>query len=1232
MEHTKTKKQNKVLSILVCAMLILSALPGSVFAEATVVASGDISSTASWTLTSDGKMTISGTGAMFNYSINSNDYYYYATWLPWRDYLNEITSVEIAEGITNIGGASFVNCVNLTGPLTLPSTVKEIGIGAFENCTGLNGNLDLSNVETIKAEAFRSGLDGNLILGNNLTSIERNAFDHCTNLTGTVAFPEGITTITSTSFYHCEKITGVSFGSNLQTIEGFAFSSCLELTGTLNLPETLESIGTYAFNKTKISGSLVIPNNVTTIGTYAFQSCAKLTGTLTLGEKVQTIGGYAFNGCGNLTGSVSFPETLETIGDYAFQNCKKISGGLSFPNAVTTIGTGAFYNCSKIDGNIVFGNSLQTIGAYAFKNLNLATGSLEIPASVTSIGAEAFMNCYALSGTLTVANDAATVGDCAFHACAKNNDILSFFATESEYITTDVTTVDPTPSAVGTKTTKIYCADCSELLKTLTENIPYTPMTSIAVSPASVTLPAGGTAACSVTSVLPANATNSNVVFASGDESIATVAADGTVTGVSAGTTVITVTPADGTNSASATVNVTVYDVTTEETLLLTPDSAGNVNAVITPAGSMGIGAVQSDDPYVATVGLDGSVSAHHPGTATITVFVGDIAKDTVVTVADATVTAAKTNIEKDEETFVQINVLPSGSNVTAGTPTLVSSDDSIVTVNSEGKIVGVGNGTATVTVTVPLSANGKTVSVTKNISVTSTVPVTGITVTNASELARIPVGETKTVIAEVVPSGAANQTLSFSSDTPAVASVDSNGVITANAPGAATITLSATDGSGVTKTVDVTVYDLAANENVLIAKDGTASAGAVVTPAGAVDVAYQTSEPSVATVDPDGTIYAVGTGTANITVTAGDISKTVAVTVYDLAANENVLIAKDGTASAGAVVTPAGAVDVAYQTSEPSVATVDPDGTIHAVGAGTANITVTAEDISKTVRVVVVDADVTVEKTTLEKYETTTVQISVVPDDESVIVGTPVITSSDDSIIAVRGENTLVGVGSGDVIVTVSVPVTVNGQTLTIVKTVPATGTVTISDVDAIVTIGETELAKGETTTVTVQVVPVDVGTIENVTYASSDTHVATVTEEGVVTMVGNGTAVITAVVEINADGRIYPVTKTVEISSKALATFVVEGETVQTSFVGYGRKAVYSGPRPTKDSDKETYTFAGWRSSADGKLYTSARLPAVVDDVTFTAEFSTKKKFSFSDFFRVLINWIKSMFGRIC
>ena len=128
------------------------------------------------------------------------------------------------------------------------------------------------------------------------------------------------------------------------------------------------------------------------------------------------------------------------------------------------------------------------------------------------------------------------------------------------------------------------------------------------------------------------------------------------------------------------------------------------------------------------------------------------------------------------------------------------SGNTSVATISDAGVVKAVDVGTATIKVVV----GGKSASC----KVTVQQPVTGITL-NKTSLILEALG-TYQLTATANPNTAVDRRISWSSSAPEVASVDENGLVTAHKKGSATITASAMDGSGVTKTCTVTVSNTA--------------------------------------------------------------------------------------------------------------------------------------------------------------------------------------------------------------------------------------------------------------------------------------------------------------------------------------------------------------------------------------------------------------------------------------
>ena len=265
--------------------------------------------------------------------------------------------------------------------------------------------------------------------------------------------------------------------------------------------------------------------------------------------------------------------------------------------------------------------------------------------------------------------------------------------------------------------------------------------------------------------------------------------------------------------------------------------------------------------------------------------------------------------------------------------------------------------------------------------------------VTASVEKAELKVGETTKATATIMPEGAEGVELAWTSSDDKIATVDKDGNVKAVAEGKATLTVTATQGSGdsaVTKTatVDVTVIKdggtdpepekpvltgvKASVEKAELKVGETTKATATIMPEGAegVELAWTSSDDKIATVDKDGNVKAVAEGKATLTVTATQGSGDSAVTKT---ATVDVTVIKDGgtdpepekpvvltgvkasvkkadlkvgeTTKATAKITPEKAENVtfAWASSDKKVATVDADGNVKAVGKGTAKLTVTA-------------------------------------------------------------------------------------------------------------------------------------------------------------------------------------------------------------------------------------------------------------------------------------------------
>ena len=237
-------------------------------------------------------------------------------------------------------------------------------------------------------------------------------------------------------------------------------------------------------------------------------------------------------------------------------------------------------------------------------------------------------------------------------------------------------------------------------------------------------------------------------------------------------------------------------------------------------------------------------------------------------------------------------------------------------------------------------------------------IPVQSVSVEPAT--LNIAKGESHQLTATVLPENATNKTVSWSTSDASVATV-SDGLVTAVAPGKASITVKTNDGAKTAVcdvTVSIFVSGIVVNPTALAITEGeTGVITATIIPENASNknLIWTTSDPTVATVN-EGTVTGVAPGTALITVKTIDGEKTAscAVTVntkvYAVTGvkvePESLSLVEGETGTVTAIVEPENATNksVIWYTSNPDVVTVS-QGTVTAVAAGTANVTVRTSD-----------------------------------------------------------------------------------------------------------------------------------------------------------------------------------------------------------------------------------------------------------------------------------------------
>lgn len=218
---------------------------------------------------------------------------------------NELTSVIIPEGVTEIGDRAFLGCGSMTS-ISIPSTVTVIGTNPFMDC------FELTEITIAEESTALAVVDGVLFSTEDakLVCYPQSKYD----LT-TYTVPEGTLIIGNCAFASDKQLTQVILPSTLTEIKPFAFSYCSHLAGIV-IPEGVTVVGETAFGGCKDLTSVTIPASLAIIEPYTFRACKKLT-EVTIPEGVTSIGRYAFEECEALE-TVALPASLTEIDENAF--------------------------------------------------------------------------------------------------------------------------------------------------------------------------------------------------------------------------------------------------------------------------------------------------------------------------------------------------------------------------------------------------------------------------------------------------------------------------------------------------------------------------------------------------------------------------------------------------------------------------------------------------------------------------------------------------------------------------------------------------------------------------------------------------------------------------------------------------------------------------------------------------------------------------------------------------
>ncbi|MCD8323885.1 MAG: Ig-like domain-containing protein [Clostridiales bacterium] len=629
-------------------------------------------------------------------------------------------------------------------------------------------------------------------------------------------------------------------------------------------------------------------------------------------------------------------------------------------------------------------------------------------------------------------------------------------------------------SAIGKGTAKItatagaYSATCDVTVTV--------PLESISITGGATTIKKGTSTQLSVEYNPDDTTDDKTVQWSSNNASVASVNSSGLVTAIADGTAVITATVGSKTAEYTITVQeVKLTSVDIEDTATIHKGESEALTLTYTPANTTDdkTATWQSSDETIAKVDGGGTVTAVAPGSATITVKVGNFTDTCLVTV-DAplkSILPAETSVDLvKNQTYTIYHTVDPADTTDSTAVTYESSDSSVVSVSADGLLTALKAGSATITLK---GAN----QVTAAVSVTVTeIPIDTVTLNTRN--ITIEAGESESLTAIIGPADNTdnNQTIAWSSSDDSVVKVEADpadstkATITALQASQDTVTITATAANGTKAECKVKVPVHISSiyiEDTTIRRGKTTILDLTVTPSYVDDdttVTWVSSDPDVATVDADtGMITALKAGSTKITVQTVNSKDSVTLQPYTAVATVSVVeqslteeiasklsfsdmqdallkgqsIDMNSLLNLSALISTYGITDdinMVWSVDGESVAAIDQTGTLIGLGEGKAAVSVkiTATDGSGSAQVYTVKTEVSVEEiplasiafdkviTEMQTGATTTLHIIYNPENTTDATDA-VWASSDESVLAVM-DGTLTAVKAGTAAITATV------------------------------------------------------------------------------------------------------------------------------------------------------------------------------------------------------------------
>lgn len=367
-----------------------------------------------------------------------------------------------------------------------------------------------------------------------------------------------------------------------------------------------------------------------------------------------------------------------------------------------------------------------------------------------------------------------------------------------------------TAKGPGTATITATAKDGSGKKATCTVTVTQ-PVKGVTVSPASVVIQKGNVQKLTA-SVVPANATNQELVYKSSNETVAIVSKDGIITGLNEGWATITVCSEEnqaiyGTCTVKVGLPVYVTKITLDTTnVTMWAGATRQLGVSIEPANAdIKTVTYGSSNPDVATVSNTGLITAKKKGTTTITVTAADGSGKSASCAVIVKQPVTGIQITPNGYTLVkgdvkQLSAVVSPADADNTGVIWASSNPNIAAVSADGRVTAVNEGSCVITATCKDNA-----SISASCTIVVGTPVTSVAL--APNRASMNTGEIILISASVLPTNATNKGVIWSwTSTDGGVITLTNGSVKALKAGTVTVTAKAADNNGAQATCIITI------------------------------------------------------------------------------------------------------------------------------------------------------------------------------------------------------------------------------------------------------------------------------------------------------------------------------------------------------------------------------------------------------------------------------------------